>query len=148
MSDSFPVPPLPKKLKRLCHFDLSWIQQFSGIGASSKGMYVIVLQINTLIFMLNVITGNEYTRCTYCADFSISNGGLSNVRSHLCGKHHQEMATACSSRSVKTFFPPQVSQGIIEAEAWWIQFVAKYNLSFQTSDHDTKLLVPCFQIPA
>ncbi len=52
-------------------------------------------------------------------DFSISNGGLSNVKTHLHGKHHQEMATACSSRSVKTFFFPATgtSRCNIEAEA-------------------------------
>ena len=63
MSDSFPGPPLPKKPKRLCHFDSSWIQQFPGIGISSKGTYVTVLEIYT--FHVNIITGNAYARCTY-----------------------------------------------------------------------------------
>ncbi len=86
-----------------------------------------------------------YARCTYCAsDVSISNDGLSNVKTHLHGKHHQEMATACSSRSVKTFFQPQAPQGVIEAEALWTQFVAKHNISFQTSDHATKLFSRMF----
>ncbi len=34
----------------------------------------------------------------------------------------------------------QASQGVIEAEALWTQFVAKHNISFQTSDHATKLI--------
>ncbi len=54
------------------------------------------------------------------------------------------MATACSSRSVKTFFQPQAPQGVIEAEALWTQFVAKHNISFQTSDHATKLFSRMF----
>ena len=92
------------------------------------------------------MTGNVYARCTYCAlDFSISNGGLSNVKTHLHGKHHQEMATACSSRSVKLFFPATgTSRCNIEAEALWTRFVTKHNISFQTSDHATKLFSHMF----
>lgn len=66
------------------------------------------------------------------------------MKTHLRGKHHQEMATACSSRSLKTFFQPQAPQGVIEAEALWTQFVAKHNISFQTSDHATKLFSRMF----
>ena len=31
-------PPAPKKAKRECHFDKSWIKQLMGIATSSKGM--------------------------------------------------------------------------------------------------------------
>ena len=119
MSDSLPGPTLPKKPKRLRHYDPSWIQQFPGIGTSSKGTYICHSSRDNT-FHVNIMTGNVYARCTYCAlDFSISNGGLSNVKTHLHGKHHQEMATACSSRSVKTFFFPATgtSRCNIEAEA-------------------------------
>ena len=63
------------------------------------------------------------------------------MTSHVRGKHHKEMADASSSsRSVASFFRPQTSQSVIEAEALWSKFVVKHNFSFQTSDHATKLL--------
>ena len=142
MSDSLPGPPLPKRPKRLCHFDPSWIQKFPGIGTSSKGMYVIVLEIHISCKHNN--TGNMYARCT---DFSISGGGLNAVTTHVRGKHHREMATACSSRSVKTFFQPRVPQGVIEAEALWTQFVAKHNILSRPVTMPPNSLVACFRIP-
>ncbi len=30
-------PPKLKRARRQCHFDFSWLQQFPGIGRSSKG---------------------------------------------------------------------------------------------------------------
>ena len=36
MMDDLSQPP-PKKAKRECHFDSKWIQEFPGIGLSSKG---------------------------------------------------------------------------------------------------------------
>ena len=56
------------------------------------------------------------------------------------GKRHREMGKAAStSQSVTSFFRPQVLQSVNEAEMRWSLFVAKHNLSFQTSDHATKL---------
>ena len=82
----------------------------------------------------------HYVRCTYCAsDFSISHGGRNDVTTHIRGKHHKEMAKACSSRSVTSLFKPQTSQSVIAAETLRTKFVSKHNLPFQTSDHATKL---------
>ena len=61
------------------------------------------------------------------------------MTTHVRGKHHKEMANASSSRSVAPFFRPQMSQSIMEAEFLWSKFVCKYSISFQTSDHTTKL---------
>ena len=61
------------------------------------------------------------------------------MTSHINGKHHKEMAKACSSRPVTSFFKPQTQQSVIEAESLWSQFVSKHNLPFQSSDHATKL---------
>ena len=57
------------------------------------------------------------------------------------GKHHKDMAKASSSSlSVASFFiRPQTSLKIIEAESLWSKFVAMHNISFQASDHATKL---------
>ena len=79
-----------------------------------------------------------HARWTICSsDFGISHSGRNDVTTHLKGKHHRDMARAGSStRSIGSFFRPQ---GIIEAEALWSLFVTKHNLSFQSSDHATKL---------
>ena len=69
-------------------------------------------------------------------------GGRHDVTIHVRGKHHIDMAKACSSRSVASFFKPQASQAVIEAESLWSKFVAKYNISFQTSDHASELDIP------
>ncbi len=61
------------------------------------------------------------------------------MTSHVRGKRHGEMAKACSSRSVTSFFSPQTPQNVIKAETLWTTFVAKHNLAFETSNHATKL---------
>lgn len=33
-----PAAPLPKRARRMSHFDPSWISEFPGIGRSSKGL--------------------------------------------------------------------------------------------------------------
>ena len=59
------------------------------------------------------------------------------MTTHVQGRHHKDMANALvSSRSVTSFFRPQTPQSVIEAESLWSTF---HNLSFQTSDHATKL---------
>ena len=46
------------------------------------------------------------------------------MTTHVKGKHHRGMASASSStRSVSSFFRPQVSQSTIQAEALWSNFV-------------------------
>ena len=35
-------PPAPKRAERECHFDKSWINQFTGISTSSKGTKCIL----------------------------------------------------------------------------------------------------------
>ena len=67
------------------------------------------------------------------------------MTTHVRGKHHKDMATtASSSRSVSSFFRPQTSQSVIEAESLWSKFVCKHNISFETSDHATKLFCRMF----
>ena len=62
------------------------------------------------------------------------------MTTHIQGKHHIEMAKACSTtKSVTSFFRPHAPLNVIEAESLWCKFVAQHNLSFQNSDHATKL---------
>ena len=49
-----------------------------------------------------------------------------------------------SSQSLRSFFQPEVQNSISEAEARLSLFVAKHNLSFQISDHATKLFKVMF----
>ena len=64
---------------------------------------------------------------------------------HVNGKHHKEAASAAtSSRSLTSFFKPQIRQSVIGAEARWALFTAKHNLSFLSSDHASKLFKVMF----
>ena len=94
-----------------------------------------------LVNSIIIIIGDTYARCTICSsDFNISHGGRNDVTTHVRGKHHTDMAKATSStRSLGSYLRSQTSQGAIEAEAFWSLFVTKHNLSFQSSDHATKL---------
>ncbi len=50
----------------------------------------------------------------------ISHGGRNDVTTHVHGKHHKEMAKASSSsKTVTSFFRPQTSPSVIEAECLW-----------------------------
>lgn len=67
------------------------------------------------------------------------------MTTHVNGKHHKAAATATSTtRSVASFFKPEVAQKVIEAETLWSMFVAKHNLPFLVSDHATKLFAQMF----
>ena len=72
------------------------------------------------------------------------------MTTHVRGKHHKDMAKASSSSlSVSSFFRPHTSLKIIEAESLWFKFVAMHNISFQASDHATKLfhrMVPDLEV--
>ena len=75
----------------------------------------------------------------------ISHGGSNDVTTHVQGKHHNDMVKALDpSRSVTSFLRPKTPQSVIESESLWSSFVAKHNLSFQTSDHATKLFRTMF----
>ena len=64
---------------------------------------------------------------------------------HVSGKHHKEAASAASSsRSVTSFYKPQLRQSVTEAEVRWAMYTAKHNLSFLSSDHASKLFKVMF----
>ena len=90
--------------------------------------------------------GNKFALCTLCAtDFSITHGGQNDIQKHVSTKHHQQMAKAStSSRTVTSFFRPQVQHSTIEAETRWAMFVSKRNLAFLASDYATKLFSKMF----
>ena len=66
-----------------------------------------------------------------------------DVTTHVSGKRHKGSASAAasSSRTVASFFKPQVAQNVIEAES---RCVAKHNLAFLNSEHASKLFALMF----
>ncbi len=80
-----------------------------------------------------------------CSDFNISHGGRNDVKTHVNGKKHRDLAAAASStQSVTSFFKPAVAKSVIEAETRWSLYVAKHNLPFLSSDHASKLFAQMF----
>ena len=78
-------------------------------------------------------------------DISVSHGGRNDIMKHIKGKHHQEMVkSATSTRPLASFYKPEVSQSLIEAEIRWATFVSKHNIAFLASDHATKLFTKMF----
>lgn len=77
----------------------------------------------------NCLTGDTYARCTLClSDFSVSHGGRNDVTTHVNGKHHKGLAVdASTTRSVTSFFKPEVAKSVITAETRWAMFVVKHN---------------------
>ena len=60
------------------------------------------------------------------------------------GKQHNDKAMACassSSKSNRSFFTPQDSSAVINAEALWATFVVE---TFKASDYATKLFRKMF----
>ena len=57
-------------------------------------------------------------------------------KGHLVsGKRHKESASAASTRSVASFFKPQVAHNVVEAETRWSMYVVKHNLAFLNNEH-------------
>ncbi len=52
-------PPKKQKLKRQCHFDRKWVEEFQGIGRSSKGWRTAIVILNFCIDIIKnyVIAG-------------------------------------------------------------------------------------------
>ena len=87
----------------------------------------------------SICIDDTLARCKVCSFyFSIAHGGKNDVTTHIIGKQQIRDASAVSSsRSVTSVFQSQTSDGQIGAEARWSVFIAKHNLAFLTSDHDT-----------
>ena len=51
---------------------------------------------------------------------------------------------ASASKSVNSFFKPDIQQSTIKAETLWFLFTAKHNLAFLNSDHANKLFKEMF----
>jgi len=69
------------------------------------------------------------------------------VTTHVIGEQHKQFAASASSastRSVASYFRPEVAMNVLEAEIKWAMFTAKHNLAFLSSDHASKLFAKMF----
>ena len=107
---------------------------FKGLEGVSRVYFVI------LYCMLKINVGDTFAHCSLCgSDFSVSHGGKHDVSVHIYGKCHKAAASAASSsRSMASFFKPQLRQSVTEAVARRALFTANHNLSFLSSDHASK----------
>ena len=118
-----------------------YLQMFHSITYIQQ-IHMTCTSITTII---NTI-GPTFARCGRClSDFSISHGGRNDVTTHIKGKIHKEKGQeASSTRSLTSFYNPEVTQRLIEAETRWALFVAEHNIAFLSSDHATKLFPKMF----
>ncbi len=104
--------------------------------------------LNTAVTWSFYNAGDENARCTLClSDFSISHGSRNDVTTHTTSKRHKKFAASASSastRSVASYFRPEVSKNVFEAETRWAMFTAEHNLTFLSSDHTNKLFAKMF----
>lgn len=114
----------PKKTKRLCTFRDDWKKSYQWL---TKG------------------DSEFYARCKLCnKDFSISHGGLSDVKQHDKGSEHKRRSTAgITSQVMSNFF---TKQNTVEADNVTLAEVAstfhcvKHNSSYNAQDCANKLL--------
>ena len=67
------------------------------------------------------------------------------MTTHVNGKHHQEKGQAASStRSIASFYIPEVTQRVIKAETCWALFVAEHKIALLTSYHAIRLFPKMF----
>lgn len=86
--------------------------------------------------------------CTQCrSEFSISHGGRSTIKEHLATKKHKSAVDSLASTStISKFFKEPNDDLIISAkEATFAYHSVVHNLSFKTSDCNSKLLSRFFE---
>ena len=67
------------------------------------------------------------------------------MEAHINTKKHKEAGAAIlSTKSVASFFGPEVESSTIRAESIWSLFIAKHNLAFLSSNHANKLFKVMF----
>ena len=86
MSTSTTIAPPSKKPRT--HFDVSWKQQFKGIGRSIKGMSFCCIINDTYITLIYL--GDTFAHCSLCgSDFSVSHAGKHDVLMESVTKKQQ-----------------------------------------------------------
>lgn len=91
---------------------------------------------------------NDRVLCTQCrSEFSIGHGGRSTIKEHLATKKHKSaVESVAGTSSILTFFKDPNKDDLISAkEATFAYHSAVHNLSFKTSDCNSKLLSKFFE---
>ena len=88
--------------------------------------------------------------CTVCSThFSVSHGGINDVKNHGEGKNHIDLFRAKSLGNKMTSFfrsskESDMDQSVIMAETLFSELLAEHNAPFALSDHFTKLVKRIF----
>jgi hypothetical protein len=97
------------------------------------------------------LKGNMYAYCQLrMSHFTVSHGGLNDVKRHVSESvHQQRLKDLSSSSTIITFFRKDTGdheRKVIAAEVQMAQFIALHNISFQTADHLSDHFSRCPQI--
>ena len=80
--------------------------------------------------------------------FSVPHGGFNNTKWHVSGSlHRQRQKDSYGTSAIATFFQKDATDhqcSVISVEVQMANFIAMHNLSFQTADHLSDLLLKMF----
>ena len=84
--------------------------------------------------------------CRECKlDFSVSHGGLTDVKRHVASKKHQENITASSNtKTISNYFINNENTSVINAEVLFSEFLIEHSLPLAVADHASKLFKRMF----
>lgn len=128
--NSGPTIPEAKKKKYSCKFQHEWKKVHSWIQPSS--------------------IATDMCFCTLCGtNFSVSSGGLYDVRRHSESALHKKAVSGCKGTPSLTNFLPTKTTGtldsqVIRSEALFSNFVAEHNMAFAVADHFSELCKKMF----
>ena len=93
--------------------------------------------------------GNTFANCKLCvSDFSITHGGLNDIKQHVEGaKHKSKLKDISTNSTLTSFFGGQRrvhEKSVISAELMMAQFIAIHNLPFEAADHLSTLFPVMF----
>lgn len=86
--------------------------------------------------------GPSFVHCSICGtEFSVASGGAHEVKRHMEGKKHSELARGMASQSTITasFRKGSLDDQVKAAEVYFATFIAEHNMPFLAADHFTKL---------
>ena len=122
----------PKKKRLSQKFRKEYSEKFPCIRPSAKGVY--------------------YARCMTCeSDFTISHGGMLDVKRHLGSRKHLDFQNKPNSASITQFFQTvdtseqdEMRKRVIQAEALVAGFFVEHNIALSTADHASQLFKEAF----
>ena len=92
------------------------------------------------------VKGATFAHCTVCgSDFSVSSGGLHDVKRHCKTLKHTRMLKdigtqpSIAASYSSTASRPTLDEKVITAELYFTLFIVEHNISFSSSNHFTKL---------